>query len=94
MISERKIQSPDGFEIINRSTVTLYLKEQLEMSQTRYEKWAHGKLLLTEEEEYAVRWYYRYEMKLFLENAGFSSIEIKDESFEQNPQATIYIAYS
>jgi hypothetical protein len=64
------------------------------MSQTRYEKWDHGELLLTEEEEYAVRWYYRYEVELFLEKAGFSSIEIKDESFEQNPQATIYIAYS
>ncbi|OGN62359.1 MAG: hypothetical protein A3E26_01660 [Chlamydiae bacterium RIFCSPHIGHO2_12_FULL_49_32] len=94
IISERTIQSPDGFEMINRSTVTLYFKEQLEMHQTHYEKRGHGELLLTEEEEYAVRWYYRHEMELFLEKAGFSSIEIKDESFEQTPQATIYIAYS
>lgn len=92
MISERKVQSSDGFEIINRSTVTLYFKDQLEICQTRYEKWGRGKLLLAEEEEYTVRWYYRYEMELFLEKAGFSSIEIKDESFEQNPQAVIYIA--
>ena len=42
------------------------------MSQTRYEKWDHGKLLLVEEEEYSVRWYHRYEMEFFLEKAGFS----------------------
>ena len=92
IISERKIHSPEGFEIINRSTVILYFKEQLEISQTRYEKWDHGELLLAEEGEYSVRWYFRYEMELFLENAGFSSIQIRDESFEQNPQAVIYIA--
>jgi hypothetical protein len=84
--------SPDGFKIINQSKVTVNFKEQLEISQTRYEKWADGKLIHAEEEEYAVRWYHRYEMELFLEKAGFSSVKIIDESFEQNEQAVVYLA--
>ena len=51
-----------------------------------------GKLILAEEEEYTVRWYHRYEMELFLEKAGFVSVQIFDESFEQNEQAVIYAA--
>lgn len=89
---ERTASSPDGFEIINQSKVTVNFKEQLEISQTRYEKWADGKLIHAEEEEYAVRWYHRYEMVLFLEKAGFSSVKIIDASFEQNEQAVVYIA--
>ncbi len=89
---ERTASSPDGFEIINQSKVTVNFKEQLEISQTRYEKWADGKLIHAEEEEYAVRWYHRYEMVLFLEKAGFSALKIIDESFEQNEQAVVYVA--
>ncbi|MCE5316643.1 MAG: hypothetical protein LLG04_04690 [Parachlamydia sp.] len=90
--SERTAHSPDGSAIINRSQVTFHFKDQVEMCQTIYEKWADGQLILTEEEEYAFRWYYRYEMELFLEKAGFSNIQIIDASFEKNPQAVIYIA--
>ena len=92
VVSERKIVCSDGSEIINRSTTTSYLKEQLEIIETRYEKWNKDELLLTEDEVYTIRWYYRHEMEFFLEKAGFSSVEIKDESFEQNTQAVIYIA--
>jgi SAM-dependent methyltransferase len=90
---ERTASSPDGFEIINQSKVTVNFKEQLEISQTRYEKWADGKLIYAEEEEYIVRWYHRYEMELFLEKAGFSSVKIIDASFEQNEQAVVYVAH-
>jgi len=90
--SERKEISPDGFEIICKSAVSLNFKEQLEVSRTRYEKWAGGALLHAEEEEYAVRWYHRYEMAMFLEKAGFSSVQILDASFEQNQQAVVYVA--
>lgn len=89
---ERTASSPDGFEIINQSKVTVNFKDQLEISQTRYEKRADGKLIHTEEEEYVVRWYHRYEMEFFLEKAGFSSVKIIDESFEQNEQAVVYAA--
>jgi len=89
---EKKARSSDGFEIVNKSEVSLDFKEQLEVSRTRYEKWAEGKLLHAEEEEYSVRWYHRYEMAMFLEKAGFSSVQILDTSFEHNPQAVVYVA--
>jgi hypothetical protein len=89
---ERIAHSSDGFEIINKSSVTINFKEQLQRSQTRYEKWIHGKFSHAEEEEYTVRWYHRYEIKLFLEKAGYSSIKIIDASFEENEQAVVYIA--
>ncbi|MDB6081169.1 MAG: hypothetical protein JWO53_441 [Chlamydiia bacterium] len=91
--SERTASSPDGFEIINQSTVTTYFKKQLEISQIRYEKWAEGKMMYAEEEEYTVRWYHRYEMELFLEKAGYSSVNIIDTSFEQNEKAVVYVAF-
>lgn len=55
-------------------------------------KIVHQKKVGIEEERLAVRWYYRYEMELLLEKSGFSKIKIIDESFELNPQATIYQA--
>jgi SAM-dependent methyltransferase len=91
--SERIANSPNNdFYIINKSLVVVYFKDQIEKSQTRYEKWVYGKFNHAEEEEYTVRWYHRFEMELLLEKAGFSSINIIDESFEQNEQAIIYVA--
>lgn len=89
---ERTAHSSEGFEIINKSTITIFFKKQLEKTLARYEKWSHGKLIADEEEEYTVRWYHRFEMELFLEKAGFRSVKILDDSFEQNEQAVIYIA--
>lgn len=89
---DRTARSPGNFEIVNKSKITLHFKEQIEKSQTRYEKWTHGQLSQAEEEEYTVRWYHRFEMELFLEKAGFSSVSIVDASFEQNEQAVVYIA--
>lgn len=91
-VTEHKVKTPEGFEIINHATLNLSLTEQLVFNQTRYEKWDRGNLLLSEEEEYTIRWYHRFEMELMLEKAGFSSIEIKDTSFEENPQALVYTA--
>lgn len=91
--SERIASSPNNdFYIINKSLVVVYFKEQIEKIQTRYEKWICGKFKYAEEEEYIVRWYHRFEMELLLEKAGFSSVSIIDESFEQNEQAIIYLA--
>lgn len=90
--SEQMIPSPDGFTIISKSIATFYFKEQLEINRTRYEKWVDDKLILAEEEEYAVRWYHRNEMTLFLEKAGFTVVKVFDESFERNEQAVVYAA--
>ena len=89
---ERTAHSPDGFKIINQSKMIVDFKKQLEITQTRYEKWIDGKLIHAEEEEYAVTWYYRNEMALLLEKSGFFSVKIIDTSFEQNEQAVVYVA--
>lgn len=90
--SELTTHSSSGYKLINKSAVTTYFQEQIKISHTTYEKWENGKLVLTEEEEYFLRWYHRYEMQLFLEKSGFHSIQILDESFEDNEQALVYVA--
>lgn len=70
----------------------LYFKEQLEKTRSSYEKWVGQQFSHSEEEEYIVRWYHRFEMQLLLEKAGFAEVRILDESFEQNEQAVVYIA--
>lgn len=89
---ERTTCSADGSQIVHKSTVTVNFKEQIEKTQSRYEKWVHGLFSQAEEEEYVVRWYHRFEMELLLEKAGFSAVNIIDESFEQNEQAVVYVA--
>lgn len=93
LTSESKTHTLDNSEIRKYTKIKLNFKNQLVRNQTLYEKWKDDKLILEEEEEYLVRWYYRFEMQLFLENAGFSSVEIHDESFNENPGALIYIAH-
>jgi len=90
--SKRIAQSSEGSKIVNKSTTVAYFKEQVEKTQTRYEKWIDGQFSHAEEEEYTIRWYYRFELKHLLEKEGFSLVEIIDTSFEQNEQAVIYIA--
>jgi len=92
MIFEKTAHSADGSQIIHKSTVTVHFKEQIEKTQSRYEKWVQGVFSQAEEEEYVVRWYHRFEMELLLEKAGFSAVSIIDESFEQNEQAVVYVA--
>ena len=89
---ERTAYSADGSQIIHKSIVTVNFKEQIEKTQSRYEKWVHELFSHAEEEEYVVRWYHRFEMELLLEKAGFSAVSIIDESFEQNEQTIVYVA--
>lgn len=89
---EASVDISDNGKIIHKSQITVNFKEQLEKTKSTYEKWVDKKLIQTEEEEYIVRWYHRYEMALFLQKAGFSSVNIIDTSFEQNVQGTVYEA--
>jgi SAM-dependent methyltransferase len=56
-----------------------------------YKKSQKGVPLQTEEEEFYVNWYYRYEMVYFLEKAGFQNVKLYDVNFSQNPQGIVYI---
>ena len=89
---EKAVDTKDGSRLVHKSAVTVYFNEQLEKTKSIYEKWANGRLSHSEEEEYIVRWYHRFEMRLLLEKAGFSTVRILDESFEQNEQAVVYVA--
>jgi SAM-dependent methyltransferase len=89
---EKKVTFPDGVEINYTGKTTAYLNEQLEISEGIYEKTFQHKILESEKERLAVRWYHRYEMELLLRESGFSQVRIGDASFELNPQATIYQA--
>lgn len=90
--SERVASQLNHFTIVNTSKTAVYFDEQLIKIKTRYEKKVDRIVTQVEEEEYTIRWYYRLEMALFLEKAGFSSVDIVDASFEQNEQAILYIA--
>jgi len=89
---ESRAEGPNNSYIIHKSMVTFDFKSQQEISHSRYEKWTNQSLSAFEEEEYRVYWYHRYEMELLLEKAGFNNVSIVDNSFENNPQAVIYLA--
>lgn len=89
---ERKVSSPEGFEITLKGKTTIKPKEQLEIGESEYQKMKGQKVIATEEERLAVRWYYRYEMELLLKMSGFEEVNVFDESFELSPQSTIYQA--
>ncbi|WP_068469788.1 class I SAM-dependent methyltransferase [Candidatus Protochlamydia phocaeensis] len=92
VVLERRINDAEGHLYHLHSHLTIYPKEQLEVYFNRYEKWKGDQLLATEEEELFIRWYYRYEMELLLEKAGFSSIKLSEVSFSHSPQAQLYQA--
>lgn len=92
MSFEKVARISDNSKIIHKSKVKVSFIEQLETTQSCYEKWQNETLIHIEEEEYLVRWYHRFEMELFLQQAGFSSVDILDASFEQNEQAVVYLA--
>jgi SAM-dependent methyltransferase len=89
---ERIAYISEDAKIVNKSTIVTYFKDQVEKTQTRYEKWLDDQCSNVEEEAYTVRWYHRFELKFLLEKAGFSLVKILDASFEQNEQAIVYIA--
>lgn len=85
-------RSPEGIEIVNRSRVTIDYAQQLQVSQTHYEKIINGQVISSEEEENVVRWYFSTEIENLLNEAGFILVKKYEESFEINPQASIYLA--
>lgn len=92
MTSTREVKTEDGSDLILKSITTIYANEQLELIESRYEKRGKQKVLAVEEEHLAVRWYYRYEMELFLEKAGYSNIRLHEVSFQYNPQGRVFEA--
>ncbi|WP_159881676.1 class I SAM-dependent methyltransferase [Paenibacillus puerhi] len=71
------------FHLPNGDTITMEDKlveadlfNQYKVSYLKYEKWRNGKLIQTELQRFALRWYGVEEFKLVLENIGFSDVVV------------------
>ena len=82
-----------SFPLSNEEGITLESKSieinwiaQYTLSYLKYEKWRKGKLVDTELQKFAMRWYGIEEFKLILESVGFSDITCSaDYTFKKQP---------
>ncbi|MEW9501206.1 class I SAM-dependent methyltransferase [Jeotgalibacillus marinus] len=75
----------DGITLENKSIEIDWLN-QFTVSYLKYEKWRQGKLIQTELQRFALRWYGIEEFKLILESIGFSHITCSaDYVYEKQP---------
>lgn len=92
MSSKRSVVCSDGSEIFLMSTTTIDPREQVEISNSQYEKRIDDKVIANESEDLIVRWYYPYELQLLLEKAGFSKAQMSEQVFAHNPNSIVYQA--
>ncbi|MGE7768764.1 class I SAM-dependent methyltransferase [Peribacillus sp. NPDC096540] len=79
------LPSGDGITMENKSIEIDWLN-QITVSYSKYEKWRKGKLIETELQRFAMRWYGIEEFKLILESIGFSDITCSaDYSYKKQP---------
>ncbi|WP_054955650.1 class I SAM-dependent methyltransferase [Paenibacillus dakarensis] len=76
-----KFVETSTFNLPNGDTITMENKlveadlfNQYKVSHLKYEKWRNGKLIQTELQRFALRWYGVQEFKLVLESIGFSDV--------------------
>ncbi|WP_033542985.1 class I SAM-dependent methyltransferase [Planococcus sp. CAU13] len=85
----------EGGDIITLETTTKEIDHinQFSVSHNRYERWNRGKLLDTELERFAMRWYGVEEFRTILENHGFRDIVISADyeygRYPENPHQSI-----
>lgn len=72
------ISKDEGIVLENRA-IEMNWVNQTTLSYLKYEKWRKGKLIETELQKFAMRWYGIEEFKLILENIGFSNITCSAE---------------
>jgi SAM-dependent methyltransferase len=61
--------------------------QQYKVSYLKYEKWRKGKLIQTELQRFALRWYGVEEFKFILENVGFKDVSVSAD-FEDGKKPT------
>ncbi|MBP1994327.1 class I SAM-dependent methyltransferase [Paenibacillus eucommiae] len=75
----------DGITMESKSIEMDWLN-QFTVSYIKYEKWRQGKLIHTELQRFAMRWYGIEEFRLILQNIGFSEIRCySDYVYEKQP---------
>ncbi|WP_018393176.1 class I SAM-dependent methyltransferase [Bacillus sp. 37MA] len=67
------LSNEEGISLENKS-IEINWVDQYTLSYLKYEKWRKGKLVDTELQKFAMRWYGIEEFKLILESVGFSDI--------------------
>lgn len=90
-VTEKEVKTPDGGIIKHKSHNLANKYEQYCYSDSTYTKMINGKILIEEQEQMYLCWYYRYEMELILEKCGFNNIVYKEEFF-RNENHMIFIA--
>ena len=83
--SSFQLSSDEGITLESKSIEINWI-DQTTLSYLKYEKWNKGKLVDTELQEFAMRWYGVEEFKLILESTGFSDISCSaDYTYQQEP---------
>lgn len=72
--------------LLESKSVEINWVDQYTLSYLKYEKWRKGKLVDTELQKFAMRWYGIEEFKLILESIGFSDITCSaDYTYKKQP---------
>ncbi|RFU64696.1 class I SAM-dependent methyltransferase [Peribacillus glennii] len=89
-----RFEGTSVFNLPNGDTITMEEKlveadlfNQHKVSFLKYEKWRAGKLIQSELQRFALRWYGVEEFKLVLESIGFSDVMVSAD-FENGKQPT------
>jgi hypothetical protein len=79
----QKLHASDGFILERSAVIDIYPQEQYIISTNKYKKIdAKGLELETENEKIKLMWYYRYEFIYVLNEAGFKTVNIIDQTDE------------
>jgi len=79
------LSNEEGISLESKS-IEINWVDQYTLSYLKYEKWRKGKLVDTELQKFAMRWYGIEEFKLILESVGFSDITCSaDYTYKKQP---------
>ncbi|MEY8192136.1 class I SAM-dependent methyltransferase [Peribacillus simplex] len=79
------LSNEEGISLESKS-IEINWVDQYTLSYLKYEKWRKGKLVGTELQKFAMRWYGIEEFKLILETIGFSNITCSaDYTYKKEP---------
>lgn len=79
------LSNDEGISLESKS-IEINWVDQYTLSYLKYEKWRKGKLVDTELQKFAMRWYGIEEFKLILESVGFSDITCSaDYTYKKQP---------
>lgn len=89
-----RIPTDDGGSILLEGARRWDFVEQHEHVHLRYEKWKGEKLVSTEIQEFALRWYGQWEFASLLREAGFREVEISYDHGGESHIDTAVFCYS